>query len=104
MPRNPAPWELATHICSAWAQSMLLAQEAQMVIAYRTLGAAGLWPVTAGENSRMVSEKGPAFTASAMAASMAAMTGKRPDEIMTAAIRPLRKETSRNAKRLSGGR
>ena len=78
--------------------------EAQAVIAYRTFGMMGLWPVTATENDRMVSEKMPAFVAAAQAASLAAMTGKSPDKIMSAWLRPIGGKTRSNQKRLSKGR
>ncbi len=74
--------------------------ETQMVMAYRVMGMAGLWAVAPGENKRMVAEKGPAFAAAAMAASRAAMAGHRPDQIMNAWVRPLRRKTRSNARRL----
>ncbi len=78
--------------------------ETQMVIAYRTLGMIGLWAVAPGENQRMVAEKGPAFAEAAMAASHAAMAGRRPDEIVGAWMRPLRRKTRSNMRRLGRGR
>jgi hypothetical protein len=77
--------------------------ETQMVVAYRTMGMIGLWTVGPGESRRMVAEKGPAFTEAAMAAARAAMSGSRPDEIMGAWIRPLRRKTRSNARRLGRG-
>jgi hypothetical protein len=74
--------------------------ETQMVMAYRVMGMAGLWAVAPGENQRMVAEKGPAFAAAALAASRAAMAGRRPDQIMNAWVRPLRRKTRSNARRL----
>ncbi len=74
--------------------------ETQMVMAYRTLGMVGLWSVAPGENQRMIAEKGPAFTEAALAASRAAMAGRRPDQIMDAWVKPLRRKTRSNARRL----
>ncbi|QFU08042.1 hypothetical protein PARPLA_02562 [Rhodobacteraceae bacterium THAF1] len=75
--------------------------EAQTVIAYRTFGMMGLWAVSPSENDRMVSEKMPAFLAASQAATMAAMTGKSPDKIAAAWLRPIGGKTRANQKRLS---
>ncbi len=74
--------------------------EAQSVIAMRVMGWSGLWSVTSTENDRMLSEKTEAMTRSIQNATLAAMTGKRPDEIVNAAVKPLRQKTRANAKRL----
>lgn len=79
----------------------LMAVEAQSVIALRLMGLSGLWSVTPRESLRMVSEKGPAFRDASMAAVAAAMGGKRPDEIVDAAVKPLRRKTRANVRRLS---
>ena len=79
----------------------MLMAETQSVIAMRTLGMAGLWSVTPTERRRMVDEKLPAFTEAALAAGTAAFHGKRPDQVMDAAIRPLGKATRANSKRLA---
>lgn len=76
--------------------------ESQIVVAYRTLGLAGFRHVSPNESHRMVTEKVPAFTEAALAASRAAMLGKRPDEIMGEWVRPLRRETRSNIRRLGG--
>ena len=78
---------------------MMLA-EAQSVIAMRMMGWGGLWSVTKSENNRMVSEKTEAITKSIQNATLAAMTGKRPDEIVNAAVKPLRQKTRANVARL----
>ena len=78
---------------------MMLA-EAQSVIAMRMMGWGGLWSVTKSENNRMVSEKTEAITKSIQNATLAAMTGKRPDEIVNAAVKPLRQKTRSNVARL----
>ncbi len=82
-------------------QTAQLAVEAQTVITLRLLGMAGLWPVSRTEMQRMWTEKPSAFVQSGGAATMAAMTGKRPDQIMDAAIKPLRAKTRANSRRLS---
>jgi hypothetical protein len=97
MSRRATPFDL----WRAGMQGWMLMAEAQAVIAMRMWGMAGLWNVTPSENSRMVSEKATALPQSALAASQAAMAGKRPDEVMTAAIRPLRRKTGANARRLT---
>lgn len=77
--------------------------ESQIVVAYRTLGLAGFGRVSPNEGHRMVTEKMPAFTEAALAASQAAMQGKRPDEIVGEWVKPLRRETRSNIRRLGGG-
>jgi hypothetical protein len=96
MARNASPFDL-------WRGGLefaALMAETQFVMAYRTLGMVGLWAVAPGENRRMIAEKGPAFAEAAIAASRAAMTGRRPDEVMGAWIKPLRRKTRSNARRL----
>lgn len=78
----------------------MLAWETQLVMSMRLLGMAGLWSVVPTENARMMSEKGPAWAEAAQAATGAAMSGKRPDEVAAAWARPLRRHTSANARRL----
>lgn len=82
-----------------WSAARLMA-ETQMVMTLRLWGMAGLWPVAASETNRMVSEKAPAFAEAQMAMAQAAMRGKRPDEIMAAGLRPLRRKTGANSRRL----
>jgi hypothetical protein len=75
--------------------------EAQMVIGMRMLGMAGLWRVTPGENARMVSEKLAAAQDSTLAATRAVLAGKSPAVIADHALKPIRRRTSANAKRLT---
>ena len=82
-------------------QTTQLVVEAQTVMALRFLGMAGFWSVSPSENARMVNEKSDAFIRSASAATAAMMSGKRPDQIATAAIKPLRSKTRANSKRLT---
>ncbi|SES16495.1 hypothetical protein SAMN04490244_106236 [Tranquillimonas rosea] len=77
---------------------------AQTVIGMRMLGMAGLWPVTAGENDRMVSEKSTAFAKAATAAWGAALSGKRPDQVTSAWLAPISRRAASNQRRLSGRR
>ena len=89
-----------------WGLSIRAVQmmtEAQVVIAYRMMGMAGVWPVSASENARMVSEKVPAFITASGAATAAAMSGKRPDQILEAALRPIGLKTRANSRRLGKG-
>jgi hypothetical protein len=75
--------------------------EAQMVMAMRMMGMAGLWRVPPSENARMVSEKLVAAQQSATAATRAAMQGKPPAAIADQALKPIRRRTSANVKRLA---
>lgn len=78
-----------------------LMAETQMVIGYRMLGMAGLWAVTGTETDRMIAEKAPAFVKAGQAATLAAMSGKRPDQVAVAAMEPLRRKTRANSRRLA---
>ncbi len=75
--------------------------EAQTVIAIRTMGMMGVLPASPRENHTMFAEKGPAFVEAAIAAGAAAMSGKTPDQIAQAAIRPIARRTGANVKRLT---
>ena len=96
-PRPADPLALAR----SGADLAMLAWEAQLVMTMRLMGMAGLWSVVPTENGRMMSEKGPAFLEAAQSATQAAMTGCRPDQVVVAWARPLRKRTRANAHRLS---
>ena len=100
MSRHASPFDL-------WKGNLELTSllvETQFVMAYRTMGLLGLWAAAPGESRRMIDEKGPAFAEAALAASRAAMLGRRPDEIMGAWVRPLRRKTRSNARRLGSRR
>lgn len=75
--------------------------EAQSVIAMRTMGAAGLWNSSAGENQLMVREKQVAFAKGAANATRALMRGADPAAIMLEAVKPMKTTTGRNARRLT---
>lgn len=94
--RHASPWDL-------WRGGLeftSLMVETQTVVAYRTLGMLGLWAAAPGETNLMVAEKAPAFTEAAVAASQAAMAGRRPDEIMGVWVTSLRRKTRSNVRRL----
>ena len=96
LPRAATPADMF----GAWMNMSMLMVETASVMTMQMMGMAGLWSGTKSENDRMVSEKPAAFLDSATAASVATMTGKRPDEVMNAALRPLRRKTRANARRL----
>jgi hypothetical protein len=75
--------------------------EAQTVMTLRIWGMAGLWPVSPSEQTRMLTEKWPAFVQSAGAAGAAMMKGHGPDRIAEAALRPIGRKTRANSRRLS---
>ncbi|MGB0658622.1 MAG: antifreeze protein [Mangrovicoccus sp.] len=75
--------------------------ESQAVIAMRLMGMGGFWKVSAAENSEMVLEKPLAFAQSANEAMKSALNFDRPDEVLSAAVAPIRKKTAANAHRLA---
>jgi hypothetical protein len=74
--------------------------EAQAVVTLRMMGMAGLWTLAEGETLRMFTEKQQAFAQSALDGAAAAMRGQPPESILAAAVRPLGRRTSANARRL----
>ena len=78
-----------------------LAAETQAVVGFRMMGLAGMWSVTPSENRRMVDEKLPAFAESAISALFAGVRGMPPAAVVQAAIKPLRKRTRSNSRRLA---
>lgn len=92
----PTPLQMMT---LSFRYATMLA-EAQMVIGMRMMGMAGLWRVTPSENARMVSEKVSAVQDATLAATRAALKGKPPAVIAEHALKPIRRRTSANAKRL----
>ena len=91
------PYQTWRYPFDLWA----LMVQAQTVIALRTLGMMGVLSAAPRENQTMVAEKGPAFAEAALAAGAAAMMGQNPVKVMQAAIRPLRKRTGANVRRLT---
>lgn len=95
--RNPFnPFE----IWQASLTAVTMTAEANMVIAMRVAGFAGLWNVTDAENGRMVSEKTAAAKASGIAAVAAMMRGASPARVALAAMKPVQQRTRANVKRL----
>ena len=78
-----------------------LAVEAQTVITLRMMGMSGLWPVTAGENNRMFREKASALMASQIGMTKAAMSLQNPQDVVAAGLKPYRRKTRSNARRLT---
>ena len=87
-------------IINLWTEAALMTVEAQMIIAMRVSGMAGFWNVNKAENNLMGTEKFAAAQASAFAAVAAIMLGATPVGIALAAIRPVRRKTTANVRRL----
>jgi hypothetical protein len=87
--------------CATALEAAFLVQEAASVLALRAAAFSGVRPRVPGEALRMIAEKPPAFAASAAAALDAAVTGHRADEVIRAALRPLRAEARANVARLA---
>ncbi|MCR8827058.1 hypothetical protein [Pseudosulfitobacter koreensis] len=100
MSKKSARYATPVELYVSWMNASMLMVETASVMTMRMMGMAGTWSVTKSENDRMMSEKPTAFLDSAVAGSMAVMSGKRPDEVMNAALRPLRRKTRANARRL----
>ncbi|WP_232831315.1 antifreeze protein [Pseudogemmobacter bohemicus] len=82
-------------------RSTAMMAEAQAVIAMRMAGMMGMWPVSPGENARMVSEKIAALQEAQVAVMKAVMKGASPATMAEAALRPVRRRTKANAGRLA---
>ena len=74
--------------------------DTQTVMALRIMAMSGAIPARHGENDRMMQEKGPAMAKAYAAATEAMFAGGRPDQIMSAAMKPVSKRVSSNRKRL----
>lgn len=86
-----------------WRGTMTFAAmmaEAQLVVAARLLGMSGLWKLDRSENHRMVSEKVRAAAEAGRAASGALLRGVGPGAAALAALKPVRRRTRANVKRL----
>lgn len=97
MPKKATPLDYWSTAGAMW----MLAVETNTVMAMRMMGMAGTWPIPKSEPTKMLMEKPEAFGRSVMAATIAAATGKRPDQITRSAIRPLRRKTKANVRRLT---
>lgn len=87
-----------------WANALqtgMILAEANAVIAMRLWGTAGFWAVTPSENNRMVSEKAGALTRAMWNANTTALRGGGLDQIVAAALKPIRQKTRANARRLA---
>ena len=84
-----------------WQQMAQITWEAQTVIALRMAGMMGLLHQDASEPQRMVMEKADAATEALHASLRAAARGARADQVMAAALRPYRRRTKANVRRLS---
>ena len=82
-------------------QATRIALEAQRVIVLRMSGMAGFWAMQPDETSRMVEEKLAAGMESAMAVMLSGMAGHSLPKLAMAAMKPIRRETRANARRLS---
>lgn len=78
-----------------------IAAEAQVVMGLRLAGMAGFWPMGQAETGRMVLEKLEAGALSAGAMLRAGMAGDSLPEIALAAMKPVRRRTRANARRLT---
>ena len=85
-----------------WQQLGQMAWESHMIIAMRTAGMLGVVKQDADEPQRMVMEKADAATEAMGAAMRAAARGARADQVLAAALRPYRRRTKANARRLTG--
>ncbi|MDV7145034.1 hypothetical protein R3X27_20330 [Tropicimonas sp. TH_r6] len=101
-PVSPTANEFSRDLLDTGMEATMLAVEANMVVAYRTGAFCGFRPMSGAEIHRMFAEKPPAFAAAAMAAGLTAFGGQRPDQVIAAALHPLRTETNRNLRRLGG--
>ncbi len=86
---------------AVWNQMARIAWNSQIVISLRVAGMMGVLKQDAGEPQRMVMEKADAAGEAVSAALRAAARGQRADKIMAAALRPYRRKTSANARRLT---
>ena len=84
-----------------WQQIAHMAVEAQMVIVFRTAGMMGVLRQDLIEPQRMVLEKADAASEAIQAALRAAGRGEGVDQMMAAALRPYRRRTRANVRRLS---
>ncbi|MGR3757015.1 MAG: antifreeze protein, partial [Tranquillimonas sp.] len=71
------------------------------VIGMRMIVVAGLWYVTPTDTDRMIIEKMKDFSEANLAAFSAAISGRRPDEVAAAWLKPISRRTRANSRRLS---
>ena len=97
---SQAPLAKLTIPWSLWSEMAWIATESQMIIGLRMMGMLGLTNQSPGEPFRMVAEKQAAATESFFAMTEAASSGASADRVMSAALRPYRKRTRANSRRL----
>ncbi|MCD1617643.1 antifreeze protein [Salipiger manganoxidans] len=85
-------------------ENAMMLWDVQTVMALRLSGLAGLHTLPAGEASRMMSEKPPAFAQAFFAWQKALMSGGDWNTSNSAFTRPLAREARANRKRLTGSR
>jgi hypothetical protein len=95
---NPVP--TPAQLMQLSIRTSVMLAEAQMVIGMRMLGMMGMWRVLPSENARMSSEKLLAVGEVTMASSRAVMSGQSPIKVAEAALKPIRRKTASNVKRL----
>lgn len=87
-------------------RSTMMLAEAQTVIALRLMGMAGIWRLDRGcpaEQARMVAEKFSAAHEAGRAAGRAVMAGLSAAAVADQALKPIRRRTRANARRLAKG-
>ncbi len=74
--------------------------DTQTVMTLRLMGMSGAIPALRGENELMVAEKAPAMADAYAAGAKAAMSGRSPDQIISAVLAPISKKVRANRLRL----
>ena len=99
--RAPPPFDAGLEMIRLAGQWSMMIAEANMVIWMWLCGFAGVWNVAPQENRRMVTEKTTAMCDAAFAAARAAALGHSPARVAHAALKPVRRRTRLNVKRLT---
>lgn len=99
--RAPTPFDAGLEVIRLAGQWSMMIAEANLVIWMRLCGFAGHWKVPPQENRRMVTEKTSAMRDAAFAAARAAALGHSPARVAHAALKPVRRRTRSNVKRLT---
>lgn len=96
MTEDSAPWDIWT--LHGEAANAFMA--AHRVVALRTMGMGGLWPISQEEMHRMAAEKAPTFAEAAAAAWGAALGGAAPQQVAAAWLEPISRTVEDNVRRL----
>lgn len=99
MARVPSPFD---YMGPAILMGQMMA-EAQVVIGLRVLGMMGAIPAARGEKRRMVTEKAAALKEAGRGVTRAMLSGAPGHDIAVAAMKPLRRRTRANVRRLTKG-